>query len=299
VDESRHSPEPHLDPDRPTTPASDHAHDAPDERTGYAEHTEYTGLDMYGIEADRDDRDERDERVRALLAAPDPDPGPMPDAVADRIAAALAQEARLRVDRGPLADASAPAGPHDEHATVLEMRRPQRRHRPYYLAAAVAAAALVVAAGASALHLTKRPNSAAVIGGGFTSSAPAATSASSGSSAPGGSGVHIQLDTTSYAAATLGAQARALLDHPGAPLRPGAAEAPGIGPIGTEVGLASCLEGLGVAAPSAVSADLATFEGRPAAIVVVTRDGASNVWAVERSCSAQAPGVLHPETPVP
>jgi len=48
-----------------------------------------------------------------------------------------------------------------------------------------------------------------------------------------------------------------------------------------------------------VSADLATFEGRPAAIVVVTRDGASSVWAVERSCSAQAPGVLHPETPVP
>ncbi|WP_323095541.1 hypothetical protein [Intrasporangium sp. YIM S08009] len=271
MDESRHTPEPHLDPDEPTDPT----HDTLDVDT------------------------ELDERVRGLLAAPAPDAGPMPDAVADRIAAALAQEARLRVDRGPLADASAPAGPHDEHATVLEMRRPQRRHRPYYLAAAVAAAALVVAAGASALHLTKRPNSTAVIGGGFTSSTPATSPATTPST--GDSGVHIQLGRTAYAAATLGAQARELLDHPRAPLRPGAAEAPAIGPIGTDVGLASCLEGLGVAAPapSAVSADLATFEGRPAAVVVVTRDGASSAWAVERSCSAQAPGVLHPETPVP
>jgi hypothetical protein len=271
VDESRHSPEPHLDPDAPTGLAPDGEHDE------YADH------------------------VRALLATPDPDPGPMPGDVADRIAAALAQEARLRVDRGPLADASAPAGPHDDHAAVLELRQPARRQRPYYLAAAVAAAALVVAAGASALHLTKRPNSTAVIGGGFTSSSPAASSPTPSSPAPGGSGVHIQLGTTAYAAATLGAQARDLLDHPGAPLRPGAAEAPAIGPIGTEIGLASCLEGLGAAspAPSAVSADLATFEGRPAAVVVVTRDGASSAWVVERSCSAQAPGVLHPETPVP
>jgi hypothetical protein len=291
VDESRHSPEPHLDPDEPTTLAPDDVDDAYDAYDTYGAH------DTYDETASGEDA-EHVARVRALLAAPDPDPGPMPHSVADRISAALAQEARLRVDRGPLADASAPTGPH-EHATVLEMRRPQRRHRPYYLAAAVAAAALVVAAGASALHLAKRPNSTAVIGGGFTSSTPGASTAAPGAS--GGSGVHIQLGNTAYTAATLGPQARDLLDHPGAPLRPGAAEAPAIGPIGTEVGLASCLEGLGVGspAPSAVSADLATFEGRPAAVVVVTRDGASSVWVVERSCSAQAPGVLHPETPVP
>lgn len=289
MDESRHSPEPHLDPDEPTTLAPDDVDDAFDT---------YGAHDAYDEAASGEDAD-RVARVRALLAAPDPDPGPMPDALADRIAAALAQEARLRVDRGPLADASATTGPH-EHATVLEMRRPQPRRRPYYLAAAVAAAALVVAAGASALHLAKRPNSTAVIGGGFTSSTtPGTSTAASGAS--GGSGVHIQLGSTAYTAATLGPQARDLLDHPGAPLRPGAAEAPAIGPIGTEVGLASCLEGLGVGspAPSAVSADLATFEGRPAAVVVVTRDGASSVWVVERSCSAQAPGVLHPGTPVP
>jgi hypothetical protein len=266
VDESRQSPEPPLDPEH-TDP----------------EHT---------------DPDELAEHVRALLAAPDPDPGPMPRVVADRIATALAEEARLRVDRGPLADPRAPAGPHDDHATVLDLRPPSRRPRPLYLAAAVAAAALVVTAGASALHLTKRPNSTAVIGGGFASST---TTASRDPGDPRPGGVHIQLGGTDYTAATLAARARDLVDHPGQPLRPGAAEAPAIGPIGTEVGLASCLEGLGATTPppSAVSADLATYEGRPAAVVVVTRDGVSRVWVVERSCSAGAPGVLHPETPLP
>ena len=291
MDESRHSPEPHLDPDAPTGPTPDHQHHEPGQHGRHDPHLDLDG--RYDGYREDDPADASAEHVRALLAAADPDPGPMPREVTERIAAALAHEARLRVERGPLADASTPAGPHEEYAGVLGLRRPPRRHRPYYLAAAVAAAALVVAAGASALHLTKRPNSTAVIGGEFTSSTPGASS--------GRSGVHIQLGSTAYADATVGAQARELLDHPAQPLGPGAAEAPGIGPIGTEVGLASCLQGLGAAspAPSAVSADLATFEGRPAAVVVVTRDGASSVWVVERSCSAQAPGVLHPETPVP
>ena len=49
----------------------------------------------------------------------------------------------------------------------------------------------------------------------------------------------------------------------------------------------------------AVSADLATFDGRPAVVVVVTRAGASTAWAVERSCSTGTPGVLKDATPVP
>ena len=52
-------------------------------------------------------------------------------------------------------------------------------------------------------------------------------------------------------------------------------------------------------APDAVSADLATFAGRPAVVVVVTRAGASTAWAVERSCTTGAPGLLAGATPVP
>jgi len=116
--------------------------------------------------------------------------------------------------------------------------------------------------------------------------------------------LHIQLSTTAYDAGNLGAQARRLLDSPGQPIRDLAAEAPGIGPIGTPIGLASCLEAIGALdasspSPDAVSADLAAFDGRPAVVVVVTRAGASTAWAVERTCTTGAPGVLKDATPVP
>ena len=104
--------------------------------------------------------------------------------------------------------------------------------------------------------------------------------------------------------ANLAAQARTLLDHPGQPIRDLAAESPAIGPIATPTGLESCLEAIGArdgadSAPEAVSADLATFDGHPAVVVVVTRAGVSTAWAVERSCTTGAPGVLEGATPVP
>jgi hypothetical protein len=178
--------------------------------------------------------------------------------------------------------------------TPLAARR--RRPHPLQLAAAVAAAVAVVAGGASLLHLTQRPNGAAVVGGGILSPTATQTSGSSGS-APGAP--HIQLSTTAYSSANLGERARALIDHPGTPLPDLAAEAPHLGPMATPIGLESCLAALGVTNPGAVSADLATFEGHPAAIVVVSRDGAATAWAVERSCSPGQPGILKDATPVP
>jgi hypothetical protein len=182
------------------------------------------------------------------------------------------------------------------------------RPRPIYLAAAVAAAVAVVAVGASALHLTKRPNGAAAIGDTYSSGAGASPSSAPSrvpSSPPATtSTLHIQLSTTAYSAGNLAAQARALLDHPGQPIRDLAAESPAIGPIATPTGLESCLGAIGArggadSAPEAVSADLATFDGHPAVVVVVTRAGVSTAWAVERSCTTGAPGVLEGATPVP
>jgi hypothetical protein len=241
--------------------------------------------------------------VRALLATA-PDPGPMPDHVAERISGALLDAARLRVDPGPLLDAS---GRSDDVARgapegkVVPLPARPGRPKPIYLVAAVAAAAAVVAVGASALHVTKRPNGAAIVGD--TSSTSGATGSST-TVGPTGSGLHIQLSTTAYDAGNLAAKARQLLDRPGQPLRDLAAEAPGIGPIGTPIGLESCLEAIGAIdvshpTPDAVSADLATFDGRPAVVVVVTRSGASTAWAVERSCNTGTPGVLKDATPVP
>ncbi|GAA2500409.1 hypothetical protein [Terrabacter carboxydivorans] len=260
-----------------------------------------------------------DARVRALLAGA-PDPGPMPDRVSERIEQALLDAARLRVDPGPLLAADGhPNGSHGASpdsltggtggtggGTVLAMPSRTERPKPIYLVAAVAAAAAVVAVGASALHVTKRPNGAAAVGDTYSSGSGASPSAAgpSGSPSTPSAGLHIQLSTTAYASGTLAAQARTLLEHPGEPIRDLAAESPGIGPIATPIGLEACLEEIGAIgaanpSPEAVSADVATFDGRPAVVVVVTRSGASTAWAVERSCTTGAPGLLKGATPVP
>ena len=264
---------------------------------------------------DRDDGPEPrldpavDAQVTALLAAA-PDPGPMPADVEARISAALLDAARLRVDPGPMATGDR-AGDSDRRASaegtdarhtgadVLALPARADRPKPIYLVAAVAAAAAVVAVGASALHVTKRPNGAAIVGDTRSS-----TSTTPTSDPAANAGLHIQLSETAYDAGNLATKARALLDHPGQPLRDLAAESPGIGPIGTPIGLEACLEEIGALdaanpSPDAVSADLATFDGRPAVVVVVTRGGASTAWAVERSCSTGTPGVLKGATPVP
>ena len=244
-----------------------------------------------------------DARVRDLLADA-PDPGPMPDEVSERISRALLDAARLRVDPGPLARSSPDSGAGPGGGTVLAMPSRAARPKPIYLAAAVAAAAAVVAVGASALHVTKRPNGAAVVGDTYSSGASAAPASAPSRPPATTSGLHIQLSTTAYSGRNLAAQARALLDHPGQPIRDLAAESPAIGPIATPNGLESCLGAIGAldgadSAPGAVSADLATFDGHPAVVVVVTRAGVSTAWAVERSCTTGAPGVLEGATPVP
>lgn len=247
-------------------------------------------------EADAPDLDAgTSERVRALLADAG-DPGPMPTDVADRIEAALAHEALLRVEPGPLASGGGGGGGGTVVPLPPRADRPGRP-KPVYLVAAVAAAAVVVAAGASALHLTKRPNGAAVVGGSSYSASPTTTPGS----APGTP--HIQLSTTDYTSGDLGTRARELLDRPGLPITTTAAESPTVGPVATPTGLAGCLEALGGTGSGTgadeVSADVATFEGAPAVVVVVTRDGASTAWAARRSCAPGAPGILAGPTPVP
>ncbi|MFC7596133.1 hypothetical protein ACFQU3_12490 [Terrabacter sp. GCM10028922] len=297
MDESAHTP----DHDRPTgDPAEQETLPTVAPRPGIADEPE---IEDAGPEPHLDP--EVEARVQALLAEAS-DPGPMPDAVADRISTALLDAARLRVDPGPLVPgAPGSSTVSDTHSTghtggsVLAMPSRADRPKPIYLAAAIAAAAAVVAVGASALHVTKRPNGAAVVGDRFTSGSTRPTPAPSTNG-----GLHIQLSTTAYDETNLASEARQLLEHPGQPIRDLAAEAPSIGPIATPIGLESCLEAIGALdaaspAPEAVSADLATYDGRPAVVVVVTRSGVSTAWAVERSCTTGSPGVLKDATPVP
>jgi hypothetical protein len=58
--------------------------------------------------------------------------------------------------------------------------------------------------------------------------------------------------------------------------------------------LATCLAALGVPGDRLVAVDLATYEGREAAILLLApaEGGGHEVWAVERSCSSGSEGAL-------
>lgn len=236
-------------------------------------------------------------RVRELLAAA-PDPGPMPEHVTQRIESLLSDEVALRVDPGPITHSD------PDQAVIAPLIRQRQRPRPLLAVAAVAAAAAVVAVGGSALHLNKRANGTASVGNPSTAvTTPTVSSDPTGPIAapvgPSRPNFHLQLSETDYTAADLAEQARAMLNHPGAPIQVLAAESPTLGPIATEVGLASCLTAHSLPTDVPVNVDLATYEGRPAAIIVVTEDGRSTVRVVERTCTAGHPAPLTEPTPVP
>lgn len=234
---------------------------------------------------------EIDAQVISLLAAAGGPPDEadvteadvMPPDVAERIMAAIADAARLRVDPGPLTTT-------ERGATVTPfVARPNRR-TPWMAVAAVAAAVAVIAVGGSALHLNKRPNGAAALNDTRASSTTPQPTPRLGA-------VHIQTSDTPYAAGNLADRARTLLTSPGPQLD--TATAASAGPVATPTGLTSCLTGLKVGEASDVSVDLATFDGSPAAILVVTNDRESNAWVVARTCTAADPAVIKTATAVP
>ena len=224
-------------------------------------------------------------RVRELLAAA-PDPGPMPEHVAQRIESLLTDEVALRVDPGPLTESD-----HDQ-AVIAPLIRQRQRPRTVLAVAAVAAAAAVVAIGGSALHLNKRANGTASLGNPSVTVTPGATVADADRLARA-HGVHWDA----------GGPVQAQLPHPalgdglhrGRPRGPGqgdaltpdapiqvlAAEAPTLGPIATEVGLESCLTAHSLPTDAPVHVDIANYEGEPAAIIVVTEGGRSTVRGTE------------------
>jgi len=71
------------------------------------------------------------------------------------------------------------------------------------------------------------------------------------------------------------------------------------GPIGTTAGLTSCLGQIGAGSAQLVRADLASYDGQPAVIIVATTDGIPTAYVVGRGCSGTDAALLRPATPLP
>jgi hypothetical protein len=234
--------------------------------------------------------------IRALLASL-PDPGPMPARLVDRINASIAAEQEARAGTAV--------------ASLEQRRRPWRRIGLVAAAAAVAAVAvpaLVTGTGPGSVLASlngSRPSSAAA--GAASGSSQLRSDASGGSAASGAESTSRAGDTgsaadkryaaprgavtvyrsnTAYTARGFTAQVQAFIDHPGSPLAPLAAESPSTGPVGTPMGLQPCLDALHLEPASRVMADLGTYDGTQAVVLVVSTDTGQTAFALRRSCTA-------------
>lgn len=238
--------------------------------------------------------------MRALLRGL-PDPGPMPDDLVDRIQASLA-------DLPPLEGQSSAVS----RGTVSSRPSWWARHGSHVAVAAV----LVIGGGAVASIPWGDIGSGSVddsaASGGSDSSDMAGDQAKTYSEsdpdaagpqvAQGGAeavlgAVSIRQSDRDYRAEGLANQVSG--GAAGATLPPLMAETPSIGPIGTEIGVRSCLEALGLPRATRADVDLGTLDGTPTAVLVVTLGGERTAYAVGRNCTTGSPSVLAGPIPLP
>jgi hypothetical protein len=241
--------------------------------------------------------------VRTLLRT-SPDPGPMPADVTRRIEDSISHAAGRRAGDDELFDELGFGDPEavvpvDESTDVIvfdghraEGNQPPgertvvpfvRRRWPMVGVAAAGVAVLAIA-GAVAVNQTR------------SGSGLASIPAQNGTGGSAGS-VHVQVSTTAYTKDGIVTGAQTLLDSPGPDASVG--DAPSSGPLVTQAGAAACVAALGASDAGAVSIDLASYEGQPAAIVVVRRSDSTVVYAVQRDCGDGDAGVIQDAVPIP
>ncbi|QIM22401.1 hypothetical protein G7075_16770 [Phycicoccus sp. HDW14] len=241
--------------------------------------------------------------------------------------ALLAAAAPVRVDadaQRPGAGALRPSEDPDDDLDdrVVPLRR--RRRSSWHLVAVAAGVVGVLGIGGLVVE-TLRPGGLQASIGMAEDSASGADSAG-GAAAPeaagggartlfaedGSLGVVVLGSGRRYTAAGLATEVRASLPWDGTGREPTTApsgsESKGArpdretayGPLSSADGARACAEGLGVPVADTVVVDLADVDGRAAAVLVATTaEGKRRVWAVSRSCTADAPGVLTGPVAVP
>lgn len=261
--------------------------------------------------------------VRALLAGL-PDPGPMPPEVSSRILHLLAQAraggasppARGEIDdglaendrsendrgendRGEDAEAVSDEGLGalglGDVVTLDEVAQRRRgaaagRSRWLVVGSAAAGVAAFAVAGTLLFRGTRQSSVASV------QSRPgvAAGEATPGSAADAMTGkAAIVVSGRAYTGATIARLAEDLIADPtSAPAPTAPAGTATALPIATPAGLVACLKTLGEDDADRVAADIATFNGAPAVIIVTIKNGLKQVYAVDPSCNHGDPMIL-------
>ncbi|MFW5470338.1 hypothetical protein ACOCJ4_09865 [Knoellia sp. CPCC 206435] len=230
-----------------------------------------------------------------------PDPGPMPDHLVARIQASLA-------DLDPLddsGDTSSGVVPRETHGSSRSSWL-ARHGGKLAVAAVVVVGGGAVASGQLGLLAGSGMSSESTAGGSSEDQRAAAgdSGEDSGQGAPGAAAVPgavvVRLSDRDYTSSGLAAE---LKDRPaeagkGPVAFPLTAESPGIGPIGTELGVRSCLEALGLPRETAAEVELASVDGTPGAVLLVSADGKRTAYAVRRECTTGNPALLAGPVPV-
>jgi hypothetical protein len=226
-------------------------------------------------------------RVRELLRAEAEHVPPAPADLEERIQAALAEASAQDVGSAP--EELAAGG------TVVPL--PPRPRVPRWLAAV---AGLVVLGGAAtaATQLVGQGGADSSVAG---AAHPSAADSSEGGVRAAEAASAVVATGTDYAPATLGGQVQALLEHgptSGGVVRLNSensdntdAAAPR---LRTPEGLAGCLSAIGAAGQVPRVVDLATWQGRDVAVIVLqSQPDRAEVWVVDRSCRPGADGLVY------
>ncbi len=187
-----------------------------------------------------------------------------------------------------LTDVDAEATPYGDDVVAARADRARSGLRPTrrgWIAMGAAAGVIAVIGAVGAMSLRSSTTPAGPVAG-------SATSSGIPSGSVGLPALHIEMSGRGYSAATLATAAQTLLDAPGPALGLPAVESPSIGPIGTAVGMRSCLETLGEADADQVAADIALLDGQPVAVIVVVDGGMKQVYAVGRACTKGDPAII-------
>lgn len=201
-----------------------------------------------------------------------PEPGPMPQDVTDRITAALAAEQAGRAD--------------DEHSNVTPLSRtgrtaskPGGRRMMQAVGGLVAAAAVAAVAvvGVNALQHDDAPVSAI----------PSGTAQHSASSDELAGRVQVESSGTKYSGAAFNTQAASMASSDSARI-PDAAVVAKFGSLTSPRAIVGCVRSIGGSLldnPSHIKVDLATYDGKPALVIVVTKGSKQTAFAVSTTCS--------------